>query len=97
MMNLILWESNMSTWPSDPAERMKLINTHIEMTKQDLDSGIVKVWGASPGGGKGFAITEGGGKESLAGLLKYTPYYTFNIAPMLSVDEIVEVMKGMQK
>ena len=97
MMNLIIWETEMSPWPSDAEERMKLIASHIEMTKQDLGSGAVKLWGVSPGGGKGFAITEGEGKEKLAGLLKYTPYYTFNIAPMMSIDEISEVMKQMQK
>ena len=95
-MNLILWERDPSDWPSDQEGRMKLINTHIEMTKKDLASGDLKIWGVSPGGGKGFAITEGEGKEKLAGLMKYTPYYSFEIAPMLSVDEIIEVMKAMQ-
>jgi hypothetical protein len=95
-MHLVLWERDQSAWPSDIEERMKLINMHMEMTRKDLE-GDVKIWGVSPGGGKGFAITEGEGKEKIAGVIKYTPYYKFEIMPMLSIDEMTEVMKSMQK
>ena len=96
MLNLVLWERDPALWPSNQEERMKLINAHLEMTKKDLESGSVKIWGVSPGGGKGFAITEGEGKDKLAGLLKYSGYYNFTSAPMFTVDELGDVMKAMQ-
>ncbi len=83
--------------PADPQERMKLIMSHIEMTKKDLDSGVVKMWGVSPGGGQGFSIAEGDAKELMAGTMKYTPYYKFGVKPMLSIDEVIDAMKSMQQ
>ena len=96
MMYLILWEANSALMPTNPQERMKLIVSHTEMTKKDLESGDVKMWGVSPGGGRGFSITEGDAKEIMTGTMKYAPYYNFEIKPMLSIDEVMDAMKGMQ-
>jgi hypothetical protein len=83
--------------PADPQERMKLLMSFTEMAKKDLGSGDVKMWGVSPGGGQGFSIAEGDAKEVMGGIMKYTPYYKFDVKPMLSIDETIDVMKGMQK
>jgi hypothetical protein len=97
MMNLILWESNVSLFPSDREERMKLIMSHIEMTKQGVEEGWVKMWGVSLGGGQGFSVTDRDAKEIFGNLNRYMPYYKFEIKPMLSIDEIADVMKEMQQ
>jgi hypothetical protein len=97
MIYLILWEPNSAFIPADPQERMKFLMSFAEMTKKDLDSGDVKMWGVTPGGGQGFSIAEGDGKELMGGMMKYTPYYKFDVQPMLSLDEVIDVMKGMQK
>ena len=96
MIYLILWEATNALTQADPQERMKLIMSHIEMTKKDLESGQVKMWGVSPGGGQGFSMGEGDAKELMAGIMKYTPYYNFEVKPMLSIDEVTEAMKSMQ-
>jgi hypothetical protein len=97
MIYLILWEATNALMQADPQERMKLIMSHIEMTKKDLDSGEVKMWGISPGGGHGYSIAEGDAKELMPGMMKYTPYYKFEVKPMLSIDEVVDAMKSMQQ
>ena len=97
MIYLILWEANTALMPADPQERMKLMTSHIEMTKKDLGSGDIKMWGVSPGGGQGFTIAGGDAKGLMGGTMKYTPYYKFDVKPMLSIDEVIDVMKGMQK
>jgi len=83
--------------PTDPEERMKLIQSQIEMTKKAVDSGQIKMWGISPGGGSGFSVTEGDAKEIFAGTAMYAPYTKFVVKPMLSIDEVIDVMKGMQR
>ena len=96
-MYLILWETNPSLYPLDPGERMKLTMSQMEMTKKDIDSGNVKMWGISAGGGNGFAITDDDPKTSFEKSMMYTPYVKFEIRPMLSMDEAANVVKGMQK
>ena len=97
MMTLILWEVNMSLFPSDPEERRKLIMSMAEKVKGDVDSGKTKMWGISTGGGRGFSVSEGDGKEIYAVTAGFTPYIKFKVKPMLSVDEMIEVMKGMEQ
>ena len=97
MLYLILWESTPALMQIDQQERMKLIMSHIEMTKKDLGTGDIKMWGVSPAGGQGYSIAEGDVKKIMAELMKYTPYYKFEVKPMLSVEEVTEVMKSMQQ
>ena len=97
MMYLISWEADISQFPSDPEERVKLIISMAERVKKDVESGDTKMWGISAGGGHGFSVTENNPKEIYAVLSTYTPYIQFDVQPMLSVDEMIDVMKGLQK
>ena len=96
MMYLITWKANMSLFPTDQEERTKLTMSWTEKMKKDLDSGKVKMWGISIGGGKGFSVVEGSGKEIFADSMFYTPYLKSKVKPMLSFDEWMDAMKGMQ-
>jgi hypothetical protein len=96
-MTLILWQSNESLFPSDPEERMKLIASHVEMTKQSIEEGWVKMWGVSAGGAQGFSISDRDSKEIFKSLNQYLPYYKFELKPMLSIDDVISIMKEMQQ
>ena len=96
MTTLILWEMNTSLIPSDPEEGMKFHMGNLERVKEGLETGGLKMWGVSPGGNKGFAITELEGKELFAMTSAWAPYVRFKVKPMISADEAIEVMKGMQ-
>ena len=65
---------------------------NLERIKEGIDTGRLKMWGISPAGGSGYAITEAEGKELLAMTASWSPYVTFEVAPMLSVDEAIETM-----
>ena len=97
MMYLILWEADMSYFPTDQEERAKLVVSMAERVKKDLESGDTKMWGISVGGGHGFSITENDPKEVYGILSTYTPYIQFEVQPMLSVDEMIDVLKSMKK
>ena len=96
MKNLVLWEINSTLLPTDPGERMKLINTMLEMVKKDVNSGRIE-WGASPSGNRGYVVSEQDEKEIYARAMMYSPYATFEVVPMLSVDEAIGAIKGMQQ
>ena len=97
MMYLILWEGDGALMPKDPKERDKLVMGWTERVKKDLESGDTKMWGVSIGGGQGFSITEVDPKDIYAKASTYMPYIKFDIRPMLTIDEMIETMKGMQK
>jgi len=96
MMYLILWDGDDSLMPKDPEERGKLLGSMLEMTKKSIESGEVKMWGLSATGGCGFTITDREPKELLANSMKYAPYIKSEAKPMLSIDEVADVMKKMQ-
>jgi hypothetical protein len=97
MMTLMIWKSKESYIPSDPEERMKFHMNNLERIKQGVDNGDLKMWGVSPAGAKGFAVVEADSKEIFAMTATWTPAISFKIKPMLSVDEAIDVLKGMQK
>ena len=82
--------------PKDPKERTKLILSMAEQVKKQVDSGFTKMWGISAGGGHGFAISEKDPKELYGSMITAIPFIKFDVKPMLTIDEMIEVMKGMQ-
>lgn len=98
MVTLILWEAHSSLFPSNPEERGKLIIIHAEKGKSNMDSGKTKMWGIRAEGGHGFSVTDGYGKEIFAITSDFTtPYIKFKVKPVLSIDEMIAVLKGMQQ
>jgi len=45
---------------------MKFHIANLERVKEAVETGRLKMWGVSPGGNNGFAITEAVGKELFA-------------------------------
>ena len=101
MISLILWEAN---WPviavgftADPEEAQKGRISMLEGIKKDIDSGVIKMWGASPAGGRGFMIFEGDEKELFALLHKTAHRLKSKVEPMIAIDEMISTLKGMQQ
>ena len=92
---LFLWEQDMSKIPTDPNEQAALIGKQMEMTKKALDEGQITDWGLFAGGGAGYAIGEGTAIDSYRGVMQFSPYVKFKTIPVLSIDEVAEVMKSM--
>jgi len=101
MVTLILWEVNWSIvskeFTADPEENRKYRISNLERLKKDIDSGVIKMWGMSPAGGRGFMVFEGDEKELFALLQRAAPRFTNKVKPMLSVDEVLATLKGMQQ
>ncbi len=96
MKKLILWEIDYTLLPTDPGERMKLISTMLEMVKKDVDSAEIE-WGTSPSGMRGFVVSEQDEKEVYSKAMMFSPYATCEVIPIISVDEAIDAVKGMQQ
>ena len=92
---LIMWESDMSRTPTDPNEQAALMGKQMELTKRAMDEGQITDWGLFAGGGAGYAIGEGNAADALRGIMQFQPYIKFKVQPVLSYDEVMEVMKSM--
>jgi len=101
MVTLILWEVNWSIvareFTADPEENEKYRMSNLERIKKDIDSGVIKMWGMSPAGGRGFMVFEGDEKELFAQLQKAAPRFKYKVKPMLSIDEVIATLKGIQQ
>ena len=96
MMHLILMEIDQSLLPKDPEEKMKIMGSFMEMGKKDLDSGELKMIGMSPDGQNGFVISNQDAKTIYTRAQFLAPYTKCKVMPMLSLDEVMDVMKAMQ-
>ncbi len=92
---LNLWEMDTSRMPTDPNERAALLGKLIEMTKKMMAEGQILDWGILAGGGGGYAIAEGTEADALKRVMQFTPYIKFQVQPVLSIDEVAEVMKSL--
>jgi hypothetical protein len=90
---LVLWEMNPNAPSPPPEELPKHWLKLTEMTKGDLQSGVIKDFGLTVDGSMGYAISELGEKELYASLLKYSPWLQFKVHPMLSIDESAEIIQ----
>ena len=90
---LVIWQANPNLIPADQVERFKLWLKMLELTKADLQSGKDQDWGMSADLSMGYAITEQNDKEIFADLMRFSPMVQFTIHPVLSVDEIMEIVK----
>ena len=95
-MYLILAEMDHSFFPEDPEEKMKIMTRNMEMVKNDLDSGELLMFGMSPDGRTGFLISNQDVKTIYTKTQIIGPVMKFKVKPMLSFDEVMDVMKEMQ-
>ena len=98
----IKWSLNRLALPQAPEERVKLQLKLLEMIKADMAAGSMKDWGAFPGEGCGYVISEVASAEELqANLLKYAYGVIFEVKPVVGIDQTIENIKkvatAMQK
>ena len=93
---LLLWEADETKIPLDPTVRRESWLAACEMVRQDFKNGLAKDWGVFVGQTKGFAIDEGTEEEVQKVVLKYIPYFRFQVIPILTLDQQVEAVKSIK-
>jgi len=92
---LLIWEMDWSRIPVDPKERAAATLKMLNMTKQDMEKGLILDWGAFLGEGKGYAIGEGTHAQINMTMQKYMPFVMFKLYPVSTVAQTEEVMKAV--
>ena len=92
---LVLWESDSSKVPIDPKERAALLEKLTEMTKKMLHVGQISDWGMFAGGGVGYTVGEGTEADVYKLTMQFAPYIRFKVHPVLSINQVAQVMKSM--
>jgi len=92
---LILWELNLDKAPDDPKERGAGWLAMMEMIKEEIKEGRTTDWGCFVGETKGYTVGEQSDVELAKELQRYFPFVTFEVRPVMSVDQIAEVAKSL--
>lgn len=93
---LVLWEADDSKIPLDPNIRREAWLAAIKLTRDDMKAGITKDWGAFAGTVKGFTISEGTAEQVHEMIVKYVPYFRFQIIPLISLDSAEAAIKTIK-
>ncbi len=94
---MLLWELDPAKVPADRKKRAALWGPMIQMVKQQIKDGTTKGWGVFAGGLKGFSVIEGDEVRLSKNVQKYLPYVTFTAHPIISVDQMAEVIEDLKK
>ena len=87
------WHLNHAFIPTNPEERVKLWMAMLEMVKADLKSGAIRDWGICSDDSGGYAFAETDEKTLHTTILRWTPYVSFNIKPVLTADQTMESIR----
>jgi len=87
------WQLDPTKIPVNPEERAKLWQSMLEMVKADLNAGVLKDWGMCSDASGGYGFSELNEVDLYTALLKWMPYVTFDIKPVLTVNQTIESLK----
>lgn len=94
---LVVWRINASRLPVSPQERAGLYAKLTGLVKESMRVGKLKDWGIEPSGSGGYAIFEGTEVEANIEVSKYIPYVSFEVRPVLTVEQTEEVLKALSQ
>jgi hypothetical protein len=76
-------------------ERLNLFIWMAETAKAQMDTGLFTDWGINADGGSGYVIAEGTETDVYESIIKYRPYITFEVSPVISLNKHLETLKKM--
>jgi hypothetical protein len=95
---LTLWETDTTRVSESPEEQILHDTMLVNMVKEDLESGKTLDWGMFAGGElRGYCIDEGTELEITMMNMRYVPYIKFKMYPILSVNQVEEMMKALSQ
>ena len=89
----IKWWVNVDKLPNTPQEAGKLHLQMLEMVKADMSDTRLKDWGQFSNGACGYCIAEMSEQDIFSIMLKYMPVIGFELSPVLSVDQSMDLLK----
>ncbi|KKL22876.1 hypothetical protein LCGC14_2431030 [marine sediment metagenome] len=94
---LILWEIDASRLPVSRKERAAGWKALLSFIKKDIESGLTLDWGSFVGELKGYSIIEGDELAINISLQQYSPFVTFKLHAITSVEQAEQLVEAMAK
>ena len=91
----LYWRLDQARVPVDAKERGDGWGLLMAMVKQDMESGVLKDFGAFTSEGQGYLIVEGTNVEIMKMTEQYAPYVLFEIKPVSSAEEVNELIQHL--
>ena len=91
----LFWSLDSNRVPVDAKERGDAWGLMMALVKKDMESGLVKDWGAFTSEGQGYCIVDGTNVEIMKMTEQYVPYINFEIKPASTVEEVDELLKHL--
>jgi len=92
---LLLWELDRDKIPDDAKARSEGWAMMLEMVKQDIQAGFHSDWGSFVGEMRGYTVSEGEPVELAKTMQRFTPFVSFEVHPVMSVDQTLEVARSI--
>ena len=89
----LTWKMTPQYWSLPRAERLKIGIQMLEMVYADIKAGLIKEWGITADTGGGFTISEGTVTQLYESLMKYRPYFAFEVTPYIPFDQHKNTLK----
>jgi hypothetical protein len=94
MKYIMLWEMDMSKFPSDPVENAKIMMKLIEMTKQWNQAHPGGEWGKFLGENRGYSIASSR-EDVMRANMMFSPYVEFKTYEAVTIEEVDSAFKAM--
>ena len=94
---LVLWEIDASRLPVGRKERAAGWKALLGFIKKDIEDGLTLEWGSYVGELRGFSIFEGDEVEINVRLQQYSPFVTFKLRAITSVEQAEQLIEAMAK
>jgi hypothetical protein len=94
---LVTWEMDTTKVPVNPKERAAAWGPMLDMVANDMKKGVIKDWGTHIGEMSGYGVAEGSEMEVAAMCQQYIPYVRFTLHPLMSLDQMRQMMQGLSK
>lgn len=89
------WKLTQQYWSLSGAERLKIGIHTLEMVNADIKAGLIKEWGITTDTGGGFTISDADITQLYEALIKYRPYISFEVTPVIPFNQHYETLKKL--
>jgi hypothetical protein len=95
---LVLWRRSPTTWPTDPAEKSKLIQKiGTTVIDNNIKKGEIKEHGHFLDGNSGYTIWEGEATDIFRNLSMTWPYYEYDVRETIPYEKSREILGAVFK
>ena len=94
---LVLWRRSPTLWPTDPAEKSKLVKKIGGSIDDDIKKGKIKEHGHFLDGNSGYTIWEAEATDFYKSIFMTWPYYEYEVHEVIPYKKSREIVRAVFK